>query len=319
MEKAFLKILALFLGSAMFIPFSCTGSTVAGMLLFIELDARDLTKGEKPYSEFSVLALPPDKNGAPEILPLYSIDPACVDWDCDVRPITTGVYSFLLPHPESKSQDPAWEAYGCKVTRLSPGRQLIELKTYTEDYTFTHVYIAEKNSVEPLRSKIFGPDQALQAVPLAFLFSLGLYGLGRWLRRKFYPHTLSVEMQYSIVLIILGALIPLFLGIQIPLQFSASAGTETAGGYFSSAGLHTFWIYFYLGLAAGCWATSFLRVRRHAYAFEATAAISILLISFIPFGTANFVYWLLHIRKKEKLQAEKLQASEPGGLFWLNK
>ena len=45
--------------------------------------------------------------------------------------------------------------------------------------TFTHICIGEENRVEPLRSKIFSPDQAFLAAPLAFLFALGLYGLGR--------------------------------------------------------------------------------------------------------------------------------------------
>jgi hypothetical protein len=67
-------------------------------------------------------------------------------------------------------------------------------------------------------------------------------------------------------------------------------------------------VYFYFGLAAGCWATSFLRIRRHAYALNATAAISTLLIIFIPFGTANYVYWLAHIRKKDMLPAKAPQS-----------
>ena len=79
------------------------------MLLFIELDTRDLTEGEKPYSSFYVLALPPEKNGPPEILPFYRIDPACIEWDCNVRPINTSQYSFLLPHPEGKLHAQAWD------------------------------------------------------------------------------------------------------------------------------------------------------------------------------------------------------------------
>ena len=139
----------------------------------------------------------------------------------------------MLPHPEGKSPVRQWEEDDVKATTLSPGRQLIEFKTYSEDYSFTHIYIAEENRFEPLRSKVFGPDQAFQAAPFAFLFALGLYGLGRWLRRKCYPDQISVDLRYTIQLIILGALVPLFLGIQIPLQFTAPAGTEAAGGYLS--------------------------------------------------------------------------------------
>jgi hypothetical protein len=310
MAKAFLKFWALILGAGLFFAFSFTVGIIAGMLLFIELDTRDLTKGEEPYSSFYVLALPPGKNGPPEILPFYRIDPACIEWDCNVRPINTSQYSFLLPHPEGKLHAQEWEEDDVKIITLSPGRQLIEFKTYTEDYSFTHIYIAEENRVEPLRSKVFGPDQAFQAAPLAFIFALGLYGLGRWLRRKCYPDKISVELQYTIQLIILGALVPLFLHIQIPPQFAVSAGTEAAGGYFSNTDIRTFWVYFYLGLAVGCWAASFLRIRRHSYALNATAAISTLLIIFIPFGTANYGYWLLRIRKKDKLLKTSIDISD---------
>ena len=306
MTKAFLKIWALFLGSGLFFAVSLTIGEVAGMLIIIELDTRDLTKGEEPYSSFYVLGLPREKNGSPEIIPYYCIDPADIDCDCNIQPFVTNRYSFLLPPPKGKLHVQKWEEDDVKVTTISPGRQLIEFNTYTVGYTFTHIYIAEENKVVPLYSKVFSPDQLFQAFPFAFCFALGLYGLGRWLRRVCYPHKISVELQYTVQLIILGALVPIFLGIQIPLQFSAS--TEAAGNHFGNADMHTFFVFFYLGLAAGCWATSFLRIRRHTYALNATAAISTLLIIFIPFGTANYVYWLAHIRKKDMLTAKTPQS-----------
>ena len=70
MIKATVKICALIFGAGLFIPLSCTGSMMAGMLLFIELDNRDLSKGEKPHSIFNVLALPSGKNGSFEYLAL---------------------------------------------------------------------------------------------------------------------------------------------------------------------------------------------------------------------------------------------------------
>ena len=128
MVKAFLKFWALILGAGLFFAFSFTVGIIAGMLLFIELDTRDLTEGEEPYSSLYVLALPPEKNGPPEILPFYRIDPACIEWDCNLRPINTSQYSFLLPHPEGKLHAQAWEEDDVKVIALSPGRQLIENK-----------------------------------------------------------------------------------------------------------------------------------------------------------------------------------------------
>ena len=182
MGKVLLKICAFILGSALFIPFSCTGGMIAGMFLSVELNARDLTHGEKPYSSFCVLALPAGENGPSEIVPLDRLDPAHLCGDSNIQPIETSQYMFLLPHPQRQSPARKWAGEDYTVTALSPEKQLIELTTYAEDYRFTNIYIAEKHRIEPLRSKVFGPGQMFQAAPFAFLFAFGLYGSGRWMR-----------------------------------------------------------------------------------------------------------------------------------------
>jgi hypothetical protein len=204
-----------------------------------------------------------------------------------------------LPHPDSKLHEREWEEDGYKLTTLSPGKQLIEIYTNTDDYRFTNIYLAEENRIKPLPSKYFGPSHAFQTAPLALFFAFGLYGLGRWLRHKYYPDKITVALRYTMTLIILGALVPLFLDLQIPLQFSSGSGADAVGGYVSSTGKHAFWVCVYLFLAVGCWATAFLRVCKYSYAINATAVISTLLIIFIPFGTVNFIYWFLHIREKD--------------------
>jgi len=56
----------------------------------------------------------------------------------------------------------------------------------------------------------------------------------------------------------------------------------------------------YAFLAIFCLATAVLRFRKSPYALFATNAISILLVVWIPFGTAASVYWFGWVRKKEK-------------------
>jgi hypothetical protein len=51
--------------------------------------------------------------------------------------------------------------------------------------------------------------------------------------------------------------------------------------------------------AAGCLLVAALRARGLAVAAPATAAISILLILWIPLGTAAFVWWLVRLRQEE--------------------
>ena len=122
-----------------------------------------------------------------EYLSLNQIDPSYNESYCDIPQKNKKQYSFLLPHPEGKSHEREWEEDGYKVTMLSPGKQLIEIYTNTDDYKFTSIYLAEEKRIKPLRSKCFGPGQVFQAAPPAVFFAFGLYGLGRWLRHKYYP------------------------------------------------------------------------------------------------------------------------------------
>ena len=220
MIKAFAKFCALILGSGLFFPFSCTSSFIAGAFLFVELDARDLTKGEMPFPGFDVGVVSVNENRSVVFFPLDRIHPSYKDKDSyyDLPLMDTSQYSFLLPYPEGKLNAQEWRENGYKVSVLSPGKQLIEVYANTADYRFTHVYLAEENKIEPLRSKIFGLNQAFKASALAPSIGLGLYGFGIWLRRKCYPQKIPAALQYTTILIILGALVSLYLGIQIPLQ-----------------------------------------------------------------------------------------------------
>lgn len=102
-----------------------------------------------------------------------------------------------------------------------------------------------------------------------------------------------VVRAYTILLIIVGLLAFTFLGIKILLI------TTPPEYYTASSHLYMFWIPFYAFLTMGCWMTAFLRARRSSYALAATGGVSIMLLFFIPFGTAAFVYWLWRVRKKE--------------------
>jgi hypothetical protein len=55
-----------------------------------------------------------------------------------------------------------------------------------------------------------------------------------------------------------------------------------------------------LALACISWFTAFLRVIRSPAALPATRLLSIVLVLWVPFGTAAFVYWLLRVRELER-------------------
>lgn len=52
-------------------------------------------------------------------------------------------------------------------------------------------------------------------------------------------------------------------------------------------------------IAAGALLVGYLRVYRVPVAGPATAALSILLVAWLPIGTALFVWWLIGVRRQE--------------------
>lgn len=76
MTTSFLRICALILGSVLFLPVSCTCSLFVGTLTMIELDARDISKGDRPHPLFYVIASEAKKNGSLVAMSLKSIEPS---------------------------------------------------------------------------------------------------------------------------------------------------------------------------------------------------------------------------------------------------
>jgi len=104
----------------------------------------------------------------------------------------------------------------------------------------------------------------------------------------------STTRSYTIILILLGFISLCFLALYIflivePLEFSTAP---------TSMNIPSIPIYAFLTL--GSWGTAILRFRRSPYALLATRAISVVLIFWLPFGTAASIYWIGWIRKKEK-------------------
>ena len=303
MAVSLLRICALILGSALLIPLSCTGGLVLGTFTLIELDERDISKGDRPHSRCYVIASRQEENGSPvpislsEIKPsLYGISELCGK---EFTGIETSMYSFLLPVSEGEIREGEWTRYNYVVKTLSPEKQLIEVNYSDDDVTATFRYLAEPDRIEPLSSKLRAPGHMFGALPYAWAFTLILYIVGRFLRRKYAPEKLTVELKYTVTLLIVGGLVPLFLGIQFPLMITTALAKNSLGGYAGNTGMHIFWVSAYILLAIGCWVTAFLRLRRSFSAARATRVISIMLIIFFPLGTAAFAYWFWKVRKTE--------------------
>ena len=107
------------------------------------------------------------------------------------------------------------------------------------------------------------------------------------------PQGISFLRTYSIILILLGILASLFLALQIFIV------VREINPEHRSVSLDTFWILYYTLIVLGCWLVVVLRARKSQYALAATIFITVTVFSWIPLGTAAFIYWLGWVRKKE--------------------
>ena len=107
------------------------------------------------------------------------------------------------------------------------------------------------------------------------------------------PQGISYVRAYTIVLILMSILAFLFLALQI---FIVAKGINPEDRSFS---LDAFWIVYYTVIVTGCWLVVILRTQKSQYALAATGFITFTLFSWIPLGTAAFIYWIGWVRKKE--------------------
>lgn len=102
----------------------------------------------------------------------------------------------------------------------------------------------------------------------------------------------SLVRAYTVLLLILSSLAFPFLAVKIIVM---TRGVEPG----SSVSLNVFLVLFYIFITVGSWIAVFLRARRSRYALAATGLISFAILSWIPLGTAAFVYWIGWVRKRE--------------------
>jgi hypothetical protein len=173
----FLRKCALILGSALFLPVSCTSALFVGTHTLIKLDTRDISKGDSPHSPFYVVVSSPNSEK-----PLSAV---ILD-DIESFRRENRESSFLLPSSGGNFRQGEKNRFNYKVTVLSPEEQLVEV-SYSDgdDVSSTNRYAVKNNRVEPLYSKLVAPGYMFGAVPYAWAFALILYVAGKLLRRKY--------------------------------------------------------------------------------------------------------------------------------------
>lgn len=169
-----LRLALLVLGSAWFMPVSCTSSLVAGTHAFAALDNRDIEHGgDKPHSRFYVAVTPGEREGESfRLITLGELDACLAKQGCKLQ----------LPKFADRTAQPYAISY--QVLENSPDHQLVEAVYRSDDYSFWSRYRVSAKGVEPVSSRMFGPQYMFRALPYALLLAFLLRWLARWLLRQ---------------------------------------------------------------------------------------------------------------------------------------
>jgi hypothetical protein len=170
-----IRIILIIIGSALFIPVSCTIGVFSGTLIVASLDSRDVSDGDSVHTLFSVVAKP--KNDQ-EGFWFLSLDQA------EQLKESAEPFSFLMSKPTGNMNDGSL-IYSFQVLEDHKKEQLIEvIETYKDrDNKIWSRYRATENDIYPVSSRMFYFGYMFNAVPFAFIFSLLLYVICRILKR----------------------------------------------------------------------------------------------------------------------------------------
>jgi hypothetical protein len=188
------KILALVLGSVWFFPVSCTSTLFAGIFVIARLDAREVARGDQVHLGFSIV-LEPGEKGEPFRLVRLSDLPRIRE--------SGGTYSFLMSKPSGRININDHTHLSYRVLENQGSAQVIEVVDNDDDRTVWSRYRATHADVMPLSSRMFYFGYMFGALPFAFGTALGLYGVGRFLCRRFQkepPSGLLRQLQKEVTL-----------------------------------------------------------------------------------------------------------------------
>lgn len=170
-----LRVVALVLGPALFIPVSCTSALYAGIDVIAYLDAKEVARGDQVHPTFSIVVAPGDKGE-----PFRSMSLS----EFKLLREAGQPYSVLMPAPSGRiNVDDGYLSY--RVLENQGSVQVIEVedKIDVDRQTWSR-YRATSTDVAPLASRMRYFGYLFAAMPLAFGAALLLYGVGRYLRKK---------------------------------------------------------------------------------------------------------------------------------------
>jgi hypothetical protein len=171
-----LRFLALVLGAVWFFPISCTTGLVAGTLAIARLDSRDIEKGQQPHPWFFVVARPAEANSPFLVIPLK---------DLPKFKSSTPHHSFLMPQSSARIKTNEFTHVSYRVISDKGTEQTIEVEYSDDDKTIWSRYRATPSDVVPMFSQMSHPGYMFRALPIAVVFALLMFGVGRLVRKRF--------------------------------------------------------------------------------------------------------------------------------------
>ena len=179
-----IRIIAVILGSAWFLPVSCTIGMIAGPMVISDIDAREVEKGEELHHFFKVVVGDGTAMGREEfesLIQQIKEDEDHMHVDSPARP------NFFLVSKPSGSFETESSILEYQVIEDSGDEQLIELKEVNKDgdNTIWSRYRAQRASITPLSTKMYCVGYMFNSIPYVIGGTLCLFIIGRVLLLTF--------------------------------------------------------------------------------------------------------------------------------------
>jgi hypothetical protein len=177
MNVRIIRFLALVLGSIWFFPVSCSTGILAGTLTISRIDSRNIERGEQPHPWFFVAAGTPEAERPFTVVELR---------DLPKFESSTPKYTFLMPRSSDRIKVNEYTNVSYQVLSSDQEtEQTIEVTYSDDDKTIWSRYRATALGIMPLTSRMSHPGYMFQALPIGFVLGLLVYGVGRFLRKRF--------------------------------------------------------------------------------------------------------------------------------------
>ncbi len=179
-----IRIIAVILGSAWFLPVSCTIGMIAGPQVISEIDAREAKKGEDLHHLFKVVV---DDGTAMGIEELESLIHQTKEDEDHIHVNSSAKPNLLLVSKPNGSFETGSSIFKYQVIEDSGDEQLIELiEEYKDgDNTIWSRYRAQRASITPLSTKMYCVGYMFNSIPYVIGGTLCLFIIGRVLLLTF--------------------------------------------------------------------------------------------------------------------------------------